>query len=37
MESVLRYLINFKDVSGQLARWIDALSEFNYEIVKTWI
>ena len=28
----LRYLINFKDVSGQLARWIDALSEFDYEI-----
>ena len=28
----LRYLMNFKDATGQLARWIDALSEYDFEI-----
>ena len=28
----LRYLISFKDATGQLARWIDALSEYDFEI-----
>ena len=30
--SSLRYLISFKNPSGQLARWIDALSEYDFEI-----
>lgn len=28
----LKSLINFKDVSSQLARWLELLSQFNYEI-----
>ena len=28
----LRWLCNFKDVQGQLARWIETLSAFDYEI-----
>ena len=28
----LKSLMNFKDMSPQLARWIDLLSQFNYEI-----
>ena len=29
----LRYLINFKDPTGQLARWIDSLSEYDFDII----
>lgn len=29
----LRYLISFKNPNGQLARWIDALSEYDFEIL----
>ena len=29
----LKYLISFKDPTGQLARWICSLSEYDYEIV----
>ncbi len=29
----LKYLISFKNPNGQLARWIDSLSEYDFEIV----
>ena len=29
----LKYLISFRDANGQLARWIDSLSEYDYEII----
>ena len=29
----LRWLFNFKDPTGQLARWLEFLSQFNFEIV----
>ena len=28
----LRWLCNFKDPDGQLARWIEVLSQFNYDL-----
>jgi hypothetical protein len=28
----LRWLLNFKDPSGQVARWLECLAEFDYEI-----
>ena len=29
----LRWLLNFKDPSGQMARWLDTLAEFDFSIV----
>ena len=29
----LKWLHNFKEPMGQVARWLEALAEFNYEVV----